>query len=465
MGDRAIVYQERVTDQSPEVYTKSSNGHNRIKMYVEPLDETVMVLIRNGEITAEQNGRERGRILDEKAGWDPKVGRKIWEVFNESLFIDGSHGLQRLDRIKAHCCRAFREWLSAGPLCKEPVVGIKCTFVDATVHADPKHSSYDEISHMMVAGLALCFLNAKPRIFELSRRVKVEIPREMEDVILAVLLRHGYSNREKQQNGIKTVVDCVLSAANASQFIEEIRTTAAGKARINSKNAGYQAVPPEQENQVIQELRGRKGLVFEDPMWAEIDRSKFQDYRGTPLVSSNRAFIEELEWLLVTPVPHVRYLTRETFGFEVYRGHINTLSLYGQGLASLPETIQNLAFLQALYLDLNHLDSLPASISKLSKLVFLTLRGNFFTQLPENVCELVSLVALDVSGNQLSVLPTGIGNLKNLQVLHLNGNPVPSLPGELLHLDSLIELYIDERFAGDDILQHLESKGAKIHYR
>ncbi|HMF29876.1 MAG TPA: GTP-binding protein, partial [Candidatus Lokiarchaeia archaeon] len=71
-----IVYRERVMEQSPEVYTKSSNGHNRIKMYIEPLDETVMALIRNGEITEQQDAKERGRVLKEKAGWDPKEGRK-----------------------------------------------------------------------------------------------------------------------------------------------------------------------------------------------------------------------------------------------------------------------------------------------------------------------------------------------------------------------------------------------------
>ena len=262
MGDRAIVYQERVTEQSPEVYTKSPNGHNRIMMYVEALEETVINLIRNGEVTATQNDRKRGRILMEKVGWDPLEGRRIWEVFNESLFIDGSHGVQRLGRIKAHCCRAFREWLNAGPLCKEPVIGIKCILVDATVHVDPAHTGFSEIASMMFAGLSLCFLNAKPRLYEPFQHVDIRTPVGTEGGILPIISQHRGEIHELGSDGEHMLIKCDIPEAETEDIAYEIRNESSGQALFEYEFAGFRPVPPDIEENIIMGIRKRKGQDF-----------------------------------------------------------------------------------------------------------------------------------------------------------------------------------------------------------
>ncbi len=117
-------YREGITEKSPQFYAKSKKRHNGIKMFMKPLDDTTMKLIREGEVKIEQDAKKRAKILSTKGGWDNKEARRIWEIYNESVFVDGSHGLQRLDHIKSYACGAFRDWLSGGPLCMEPVVGV-----------------------------------------------------------------------------------------------------------------------------------------------------------------------------------------------------------------------------------------------------------------------------------------------------------------------------------------------------
>lgn len=264
-SDPIIVYRERVMERSPEVYTKSTNGHNRIKMYMEPLEENVMELIRNGEIKAEQDAKERGRILKEKAGWDPKEGRKIWEVYNESLFIDGTHGLQRLDRIKAYCCGAFRDWLNAGVLCKEPVVGIKVTFVDATVHVDPAHTGFNEIASMMFAGLSLCFLNAKPRLFEPVQHVDVKTPAGTEGGIIPIITQHRGQVLELGGEGEYMLIKGDLPASETVDIADEFRSASSGRAFFGYEFAGFRTVPSDKEEELILEIRDRKQLSKDIP--------------------------------------------------------------------------------------------------------------------------------------------------------------------------------------------------------
>ncbi len=265
IGDPIIVYRERITEKSPEVYTKSSNGHNRIKMFMEPLDDVTMKLIREGEVKIEQDAKDRGKILAAKAGWDSKEARRIWEIYNESVFVDGTHGLQRLDRIKSYCCGAFRDWLNAGILCKEPVVGLKVTFTDATVHVDPAHTGFNEIASMMFSGLSLCFLNAKPRLYEPIQHVDIKTPNGTEGGITAILNQHRGKIEALDAEGEYTMVKGDLPAAETVNIADEFRSATSGRSFFGYQFGGFRPVPPDQEQEIIMSIRKRKKLPEELP--------------------------------------------------------------------------------------------------------------------------------------------------------------------------------------------------------
>ncbi len=407
-----VPYRERITGKSLEIFSKSTNGHNRIKMFMEPLDEVTMKLIREGEIKTEQDPKDRAKIMHDKAGWDPKEARRIWEIYNESVLIDGTHGIQRLERIKSYCCGAFRNWLNAGNLCKEPVVGVKVTFFDATVHVDPAHTGFNEIASMMFSSLSLCFFSAKPHLFEVVR-----------------------------EPGDKQIIR-------------------------------YQLVPEHEEEVVISKIRHMKGLDHNMVPTDEL----LGFYQGTQLVQSNASVMEELEWILVKPIPlypaiesgwfPVRSfsanpdfeINRESFGFTVRNKWIFTLSLYGQGIAALPAALDHLYNLENLILDYNHLDELPDSIIKLPWLQVLTLHSNWLIALPQDFGKLQSLKYLDLSDNRLEVLPHSVGELSHLEVLNLSHNPLLTLPPELSRLSSLATLYIDEKFGDDPMIKKIGKK-------
>ncbi|MFX1399551.1 MAG: elongation factor EF-2, partial [Promethearchaeota archaeon] len=81
IGEPIIVYREKISKKSKEYHTKSTNTHNRILLYVEPLDEKTEELIDLGKITDLQNEKERAQILREEAGWDAKEARRIVDVY------------------------------------------------------------------------------------------------------------------------------------------------------------------------------------------------------------------------------------------------------------------------------------------------------------------------------------------------------------------------------------------------
>ncbi len=272
IGEPIIVYRERVTDKSLEYYTKSSNGHNRIKMIMEPLDEAAHKLLRDGEIKQDQDPKEMAKILREKAGWDPKEGRRIWEVYNECMFVDGTHGLQRLDRIKAYATGAFRDWVNGGPLCKEPVVGVKVTFTDATVHVDPAHTGFNEIASMMFSGLSLCYLSAKPKLFEPYQHVDVKTPAGTEGGITGILNQHRAKIEALDGEGEYIIIRAELPTAETVDIADEFRSATSGRSFFGYQFAGFRPVPGDKQEEVIMEIRTRKKMALEMPSSKSYER-------------------------------------------------------------------------------------------------------------------------------------------------------------------------------------------------
>nr|MDO8109272.1 GTP-binding protein [Candidatus Sigynarchaeota archaeon] len=273
-SDPIIVYREKPTIKSREYHTKSSNGHNRILMYLEPLDDQTVGLLAEGRVTIEQKEKDRAKVLRDEAGWDPKESRNIWDIYEQNMFVNGTHGLQRLERIKSYCCAAFREWVENGPLAKEPVTGMKVTFTDATIHEDTAHTGYNEIAGMTVAGLSLCFLTAKPKLFEPIQRVEIKTPTGTEGSIIGILSAHRGSVLnmipDESSGGVLVIIQGKVPAAETLKIADEFRSATQGKAFFSYQFFGFEPVPDNQK--AIMDIRKRKKLPQEMPSAATFER-------------------------------------------------------------------------------------------------------------------------------------------------------------------------------------------------
>ncbi|MHA1733787.1 MAG: GTP-binding protein [Promethearchaeota archaeon] len=265
VGEPIIVYREHITAKSEEYYTKSSTGHNRIKMHMEPLDEETRQLIRTGVIFADQNKKERARILRDRANWDAKEARRIWDVHQECVFIDGTKGVQRLDRIKSYVTGSFRDWVGNCVLAKEPAQGLKVTMTDATVHVDPAHTGFNEIATMTVAGLSLSFLSAKPKLYEPIQRVDVKTPSGTEGGIITTLTQHRGYVTEIVPEGAYVRVKGKLPASETVDIADEFRGATQGRAFFGYEFDGFEPVPDQLQEEFILEIRKRKGMPPELP--------------------------------------------------------------------------------------------------------------------------------------------------------------------------------------------------------
>ena len=265
IGEPIIVYREKINAKSKEYHTKSSNAHNRLLLYVEPLDEKTEELIDEGKITDLQNEKERAQILREEAGWDTKEARRIIDVFKGNVLVNGTSGLQRFDRIKNDLVSAFRNWLSECLIAKEPAMGIKAVFTDAVIHEDPRHTQYAQTASMSYSALSLSMLNADPHLYEPIQRIDVKTPQGTEGGVNIIINRHRGRINNVIPEGEYVRIQGQIPAAEIIGIADEIRSSTQGRAFFGYEFKGFERVPPSLEEDLILDIRKRKGMPQELP--------------------------------------------------------------------------------------------------------------------------------------------------------------------------------------------------------
>ncbi|MBD3193045.1 MAG: elongation factor EF-2 [Candidatus Heimdallarchaeota archaeon] len=268
-----IVYRERISHRGDEVYTKSPNGHNRLRLYIEPLDDKAMDLIKRNVIFQMQDEKERAGILRDQAGWDSKFARKIWDIYGPNIFVNDTSGVQRLDRIEAYVIQIFREFVDAATVAREPTLGLKVVLTDATVHTDPAHTGFSEVLGMTISALHVSFLTADPHLHEPILQIDIKTPKEYMGSVMALINQHrgriDDTVDEEEQIRIRGTLPTVETLGD---FADNLRSATSGRAFWGYEFRGFEQVPKSLEEEVIQEIRKRKDLPPEIPTPANWDR-------------------------------------------------------------------------------------------------------------------------------------------------------------------------------------------------
>jgi len=272
IGEPIIVYRERITQKSPEYHCKSANTHNRIKLYMEPLDETTEKLIESGKVNDLQNDKERAQILRDEAGWDAKEAKRVVDVYHGSVLVNGAMGLQRFDRIQGSLTAAFRDWLGECILAKEPAAGFKIIFTDMVIHEDPRHTQYGQIAGMAFSAMSLSMLDADPHLFEPVQKIDIKTPQGTEGGVTAIISKRRGRITNVIPEGEYVRVQGQIPASETIGIADDIRGTTQGRAFFGYEFMGFEKVPKNLEQDLILEIRKRKEMPAEMPSRSSWDR-------------------------------------------------------------------------------------------------------------------------------------------------------------------------------------------------
>ncbi len=259
IGIPITVYHEAPMSPGFRIRTKCPESLNRIELLIEPLEQEVIKLIRDGKLTEDMDERVQSKLLRDEAGWDAKVGRNIWAIEGTNMLLDLSRGVQRLDRIKPYVITAFRDFCASSVLAREPIMGMRVSMYDATVHEDPAHTKGGQIMIMTASGLNISFLSANPGLYEPVLRIDVKTPEDTMGSIISYVTQHRGKITGTETKGGNAFLSGELPASEASRGIaDELRSATSGRAIFGYQFEKFQVLPKNLEYETILNIRKRK---------------------------------------------------------------------------------------------------------------------------------------------------------------------------------------------------------------
>jgi elongation factor 2 len=261
-SDPIVVYRETVEKVGGPFEGKSPNKHNRFYFKVEPLNEEVVDLIKEGTIPQGEKFKDKKGVIDvlQKNGIDRDTAKGIVSVTGENIFFDVTKGIQYLDETMELLIESFKEVISKGPLANEGVTHVKALLVDAKLHEDSIHRGPAQVIPAGRNSLYGAMCQGKRILMEPVQKVFINVPQEiMGSVTNEIQQRRGVVE-EMNLEGDDMVIVAKVPVSGMFGFASAIRSATGGKVLWSSENSGYQRVPPELQKDVVAKIRTRKGL-------------------------------------------------------------------------------------------------------------------------------------------------------------------------------------------------------------
>jgi elongation factor 2 len=260
-----INYRETIRGTAGPIMSKSPNRHNKIFIKVEPLDEKIAEMIRNGTLNEYKDKKEVAKILKD-AGWDGDEAKRVMRFdIRGNVVVDGTKGVQFVQESTDSILSGFDDSMKEGPLAREQVRGCKFTFHHFVPHEDPAHRGLSQLGPASRRACTGSMLLAQPVLLEPTLGIEVRVPQEMIGNVAGVISGKRGKVLNMEQKGVIHIISGELPASETFDLSEIMRGQTAGRAMWNTHFKAWTPVPNSILTKVIADIRKRKGLSPEVP--------------------------------------------------------------------------------------------------------------------------------------------------------------------------------------------------------
>ncbi|OHT09141.1 Elongation factor 2 [Tritrichomonas foetus] len=272
-----VSYRETVQNLSSIIcMSKSANKLNRVMAQALPLEEELISSIESGEMNPRIDSKTRGKILQQKYGWDQTDSKRVWSFGPDStgpnLLVDVTKSSEYLQESKENFIAAFQWATKLGVLCEEPLRGVRFNIVDVHLHSDASHRGGGQLVPCGRRVLYAAQYTANPSLFEPVYLCEITAPISVCGAAHALISkRRGRAFDQQQRDGTPLVViKAYLPVSESFGFDGELREATSGQAfpqMIFDHWEVMQGNPLEEGNlsKIIKSIRKRKGIDENNP--------------------------------------------------------------------------------------------------------------------------------------------------------------------------------------------------------
>lgn len=240
-----VVYREGVERKGTIATANSPNKQNKFVAQVGLLEERSKELIEKGEIEA------AGNVL----------------AFDEprNILMDATEENKNLLEAKGAIIAGFCSACKAGPLCGEPLRGMKVKIINVQLHENLAYREPIEVMNGIRRAIFGSFLTAKPVLLEPIYKIGVSVSPQYVGECLNMITRKRGRILASEQKGMLMIISGYIPVAESFSLSLEMRSTTSGQAFWQSTFDHWEKVPENIAAELIKKIRERKGLPTEVP--------------------------------------------------------------------------------------------------------------------------------------------------------------------------------------------------------
>lgn len=260
-----VVYRESTLTPGAVVMAKSPNKHNKFWIQLEPLEKNIIQLIEKGDL-AEEMARKKMSIVLKEAGWPTEQARNIWALEqHRNILVDLTKGVQYLREIRDMIISGFTWACQNGPLCEEPIRGLKVKLMDASLHEDPVHRGPAQVMPAARRGILGSFLSSNPIILEPVYKISVSVAAQWVGEVSGLITRKRGRIIASEQKGPLTMITGFIPVAETFGLSADMRSATSGHAFWQTAFDHWEKAPESVTAEVIETIRERRGLSPDIP--------------------------------------------------------------------------------------------------------------------------------------------------------------------------------------------------------
>ncbi|KJE94786.1 elongation factor Tu GTP binding domain containing 2 [Capsaspora owczarzaki ATCC 30864] len=309
VSDPVVSFAETVVETSSiKCVAETPNKKNKLTMIAEPLDKGLAEDIESEVVSLSMTKKQVGDYLQHKYSWDILAARSVWafgpDQNGPNVLLDDTLPSEvdkkLLGTIRDSVVQGFQWGAREGPLCDEPIRGVKFRVLDATIAHDAPSRGGGFVIPTARRVTYSSFLLATPRLLEPHFLVEIQAPADCVSAIYTVLARrrgHLTSETPKAGSPLYTLKG-YLPVMDSFGFETDLRIHTQGQAFCMTTFDHWQVVPgdpldksiylkplePQPAAHLAREYmvktRRRKGLsddvsitkYFDDPLLLELAR-------------------------------------------------------------------------------------------------------------------------------------------------------------------------------------------------
>ncbi len=261
-----VVYRESVPKEGIVAMAKSPNKHNRFWIQVQPLEDNIIEMIEKGDIDEIMGTDRIGDILYKEANWSTDEARNVWSIEeHKNMVINMTKGIQYLREVKEMIISGFRWACEAGPLCNEPLRGLKIKLLDVKLHEDPVHRGPAQVMPATRRAILGSFLTSGPVLLEPIYKIGISVPAQWVGESSSVITRKRGRILSSEQKGALTKITGYIPVSETFGLSAEMRSATSGHAFWQCTFDHWEKTPDSVASEVIEDVRKRRGLPPEVP--------------------------------------------------------------------------------------------------------------------------------------------------------------------------------------------------------